>query len=445
MSPNEELDAFLNYLRFPSVSADPHKAKACRDCARWLSDLLASWGLATELCETGGHPILMARSAQVEGLPTILLYGHYDVQPAEPLDQWENPPFEPCVRAGMVYARGATDNKGQTFALLIGLQRMLSQGALPRNVIILIEGSEEIGSPHLAEFLSKNRTALDCDAVLVCDTSMVAEGWPAITLGLRGIVCLELVVHGPVKDLHSGIFGGAVGNPASALSRVLARAQAGRIAIPGLYDRVKEASPLEIASWGELPWNEAWFQSASQCCAKTGEPDRSVLERVWARPTFEINGITSGYQGAGSKTIIPSRASAKISLRLVPDQDPDEVAKLVSAWLLQEVANEGFVGEVTTDHGAPPFVVSPENRFIVAAQEALSETFGRAPALTREGISIPVAAMFQREMSTPVILAGLGLADCDAHSPNECFPLARLEEGAQFFQNFMRRAATLRS
>ncbi len=442
---SEEMGVFFDYLRFPSISAAPEHQQDCRNCGEWLVKLLVEWGLTSGLHETDGHPIVLAHTAKDSNKPTLLIYGHYDVQPVEPLSLWETPPFEPAIREGMVYARGATDNKGQTMALLIGLNRLLKRGPLSVNLVVLIEGSEEVGSPYLAEFIAAHRTALACDGVLVSDTSLVAAGWPAITLGLRGIVCLEILIHGPAKDLHSGIFGGATGNPAQALARVLARATdaQGRIAIPGLYDNVLPVAEKELISWRELPWTEAWFSATTQCSAPAGEQDFSLLERVWARPTFEINGMTSGHQGSGSKTIIPATALAKVSLRLVPNQDPDEIAALVSAWLSHEIAAEGFIGEVTIDHGGYPFFTSPEHPLVHAAQTALTQTFGRAPSFTREGISIPIASLLQREMNVPIILAGLGLADCNAHSPNESFPIAHLELGAQFFEAFVTQLAEL--
>ncbi len=435
----DELAVYFDYLRFPSISAAPAHQQDCRDCANWLVELLAKWGLASALHETDGHPIVLAHTARESSKQTLLIYGHYDVQPVEPLALWETPPFEPSLREGLVHARGATDNKGQTAALLIGLRRLLERGPLPVNLVIFIEGGEEIGSPYLADFISTHRPQIACDGVLVCDTSLVTAGWPAITLGLRGIVCLEILIHGPAKDLHSGIFGGATANPAQALSRILARATDadGRITIPGLYDDVLPVSNKELTSWQVLPWTAEWFTATTRCSAPTGEQNYSLLERVWARPTFEINGLTSGHQGSGSKTIIPTTALAKISLRLVPNQDPDVIAALVATWLNQQIAAEGFVGEVTIDHGGYPFFTPPENPLVHAAEIALTQTFGRAPAFTREGISIPIASLLQREMKVPIILAGLGLADCNAHSPNESFPISHLELGAQFLENYV--------
>jgi acetylornithine deacetylase/succinyl-diaminopimelate desuccinylase-like protein len=441
---NEELELFFDCLRFPSISAKPEHAGDVRACAAWLDELLRGWGLESAVHETVGAPVVLARTASVANAPTVLLYGHYDVQPVEPLDLWTSAPFEPETRDGFVFARGATDNKGQTFSHLLGLRRMLDVGPLPANLVILLEGEEEIGSPNLGAFVRANREALACDAALISDTSLIAPGWPALTLGLRGIACFEVAVHGPRADLHSGMFGGATPNPALTLARILARMhdELGRIAIPGLYDDVLPVPEAELTAWRELPWNEKWFEQTTGARADAGEVGLSVLERVWARPTAEINGLTSGHQGAGSKTIIPADARAKLSFRLAPNQDPDRVAKRVIAWFEEEFAVERMHGAVSYDHGGLPFYTPPDDPFIAAAREALAEVFGRAPALTREGLSIPVAALLQRELEIPVVLAGFGLPDCNAHSPNESYPLAHLDLGAQAFAAFMRRFAS---
>ena len=433
MIRDEELDLFFDYLRSPSISADPARADDVRACANWLNALLSGWGLDSAVQETGGAPVVVARTPVREGLRTVLLYGHYDVQPVEPLELWESAPFEPAVREGKVFARGATDNKGQTFSHLIGLKRLLDRGPLPVNLILLLEGEEEVGSPSLGKFLAENREALSCDVALISDTSLIDSTWPAITLGLRGIACLEVKVTGPSADLHSGMFGGPTPNPALVLSRILARMHdaSGRIVIPGFYDDVLLPDNAELRTWKHLPWNEAWFSAATGIAPGAGEKDFSVLEKVWSRPTAEINGLTSGYQGAGSKTIIPSEASAKLSFRLVPNQDPDVVAEKVGDWFGAQFAAEGVAGEVSYDHGGLPFYVPPDHPFLQSAIRSLTTVFGREPALTREGLSIPVATMLAQELRVPVVLAGLGLPDCQAHAPNESFPVSHLELGAR--------------
>jgi len=448
MIPDPHLELFFDYLRFPSISARPDCAAEVRGCADWLCALLASWSLEAEVHDTLGAPVVLARTAAQPDRPTVLLYGHYDVQPVEPLDLWQNPPFEPAVRDGFVFARGATDNKGQTFSHLLGLRRLLKNGGPACNVTILLEGEEEIGSPHLETFIAERRETLACDVALISDTSLIATGWPALTLGLRGIACFEIEARGPALDLHSGMFGSATPNPALALSRVLGRLHdsSGRIAIPGFYDSLLEVPELERSSWSSLPWNESWFESTTGIFPSGGERDRTVLERVWSRPTAEINGLTSGHQGPGSKTIIPSRASAKVSFRLVPGQAPDEVATLVVPWFQNELAAEGVTPAVSFDHGGLPFYTPPDSPCIQSAAKALAVTFGRPPAFTREGLSIPVAAILARQLHAPVVLAGLGLPDCQAHAPNESYPLAHLELGAQLFPALLQEwAQTLRS
>ena len=348
---------FFEYLRFASISADPAKASELQACADWMGSLLRDWGMKVEVHITKGAPVVLAKSPHQQGKPTLLLYGHYDVQPAEPLDLWLNPPFEPAIREGMIYARGATDNKGQTFSHLLGLRKLLEKGPLPLNVIVLLEGEEEVGSPNFQNYLEEHREALSCNAILISDTSMIAPGKPALTLGLRGIACFDIIARGPFADLHSGMFGGAVPNPALALSKVLSRmiAEDGGIMIPGFYEGCIPIPEQELEAWKSLPWNDDWFKKATGIAPRGGGKNLGVLERVWGRPTAEINGITSGYQGSGSKTIIPSSASAKLSCRLVPGQNPESIAALVKQWVERELEEEGVIGNVIYDHGGKPF------------------------------------------------------------------------------------------
>lgn len=450
-----DLEEFFELLRFPSVSALPERRESVAACADWLAGLLRRWGLEAE-CVTaadGAPPVVVARSAPKPGLPAVLIYGHYDVQPAEPLELWESPPFEPHVRDGMVAARGATDNKGQTFSLLLGVKHLLAGGGgLPANVKIVLEGEEEVGSPHFGAFLERHAARLACDAALIADTSMVAPGWPALTLGLRGILCVEIAAKGPRRDLHSGMFGGPATNPALALCKALAGLtdDGGTIRIPGFYDDVRPVPEEELAHWRELPWDAAWFERTTGLRPVAGEPPSgcgreersySLLERLWARPTAEINGLTSGHQGDGSKTIIPARASAKLSFRLVPDQDAGRLAPVVTEWLRRAVEAQGVEAEAVFDHGGEPFHMPPDDPAVRAAAESLEAVFGRRPALVREGLSIPAALLLRRHLGAPVVLAGLGLPDCQAHAPNETFPLAHLGLGAAFLADFLRRAA----
>lgn len=435
-----EAELFFEYLRFASISADPEYASEVNACALWLSSLLASWGMESKVHESIGAPIVLAKTVHLPDKPTLLLYGHYDVQPAAPLDLWISPPFEPEVRDGMIYARGATDNKGQTFSHLLGLRELLDEKSAPLNVIVLLEGEEEIGSPNFQSFLNAHREELSCDVMLISDTSMIAAGKPALTLGLRGIACFDIIARGPATDLHSGMFGGATPNPALALSRTLARmiAPDGSIAIPGFENGSLPVPKEELKSWKSLPCDDSWFEAVTGIAPTGGERVRPVLERIWGRPTAEINGLTAGYQGAGSKTIIPSVASAKLSCRLIPGQDPDAIAALVKMWVEQELRAEGVTGSVIYDHGGKPFYTAPDNPFIRAAKRAVERVFGIPPALTREGLSIPAAVMLQELLHVPVVLLGLGLSDCQAHAPNESYPLAHLELGPGLFRELAR-------
>jgi len=436
---------FFEYLRFASISADPAQAPEMQSCAEWMSLLLQKWGMQVEIHMTKGAPVVFAKTEHQQGKPTLLLYGHYDVQPAEPLNLWLSPPFDPEIREGMIYGRGATDNKGQTFSHLLGLRELLVHGTLSVNVLVLLDGEEEIGSPNMQEYLEERREALSCDAILISDTSMIAPGKPALTLGFRGIACFDIIVQGPRADLHSGMFGGAVSNPALALSKVLSRmiAEDGGIAIPKFYEGCLPVPAQELESWQRLPWDEAWFEKATGIAPRGGEKNRSMLERVWGRPTAEINGITSGYQGNGSKTIIPSSASAKLSCRLVPGQDSEAIVALVKDWIEKELEKEGVTGMVIYDHGGEPFYTAPDNAFIQAAIAVTENLFGMPPALTREGLSIPAAVMLQKCLQVPVIMLGLGLPDCQAHAPNESYPHAHLDLGAVFFQKFTAKIATM--
>jgi len=344
-----------------------------------------------------------------------------------------------------VVARGATDNKGQTFTHILGTEALLATGAeLPVNLIYLLEGEEEIGSPHLGAFLAAHREELACDIIVVSDTSMVREGYPAITTGLRGISCLEVKVSGPRADLHSGMFGGTVANPALELSRLLAKLhrEDGSIAIPGFYDDVLPLSESERTVWHELPYGDAELLEATGSPKICGEKGYTALERIWARPTAEINGLTSGYQGHGSKTIVPASASAKLSFRLVPWQDPEKIAAQVRAFL-EGITPDTVRVEVSYDHGGEPYYLAPDFPDALAASEALSEIFGKAPAHIREGLSIPIVMLFRKILQRETLLIGLGLPDCNAHSPNETFPVAHIDLGIQLHAALLKRLAAV--
>jgi acetylornithine deacetylase/succinyl-diaminopimelate desuccinylase-like protein len=436
MLTQSQLDDLFSYLRFPSISADPNRKDAMTDCASWLAQKFSGLGFAATVHNTEGSPVVLAKSLFSAGRKTVLIYGHYDVQPVDPIALWKQNPFEPFIENGFVIARGATDNKGQTMCHILGSEAALKiHGELPVNLIFLIEGEEEIGSPHLGKFLESHRETLKCDAIVISDTSMAGPGFPAIVCGLRGIACLEIKLTGPKTDLHSGMFGGAVANPAMELVRVLARLHHpdGSIAVPGFYDEVLPVGVSERDGWRNIPFNNRAILEAAGAPELAGEKKFSALERLWIRPTAEINGLTAGYQGAGSKTIIPREAGAKLSFRLVPNQHPDVIAAKVREYL-QSLCPSAVRLEISYDHGGEPFYADPDSQFSRVAQSALSEVFGRAPALIREGISIPIVSLLQRILKRDPLLIGLGLADCNAHAPNESFPLVQLEQGIKLHQ-----------
>jgi succinyl-diaminopimelate desuccinylase len=418
-------------LRIPSVSADSAFAGDVRRAAQWLRDHLAGIGLAAELIETGGHPVVYAETPPVPGKPAALVYGHYDVQPPDPLGEWTTPPFEPTVRDGKVFARGATDDKGQMLTHLKSLQAWLAAGGkLPMQVKLVIEGEEEVGSEHLERFLKENSQRLACDCVVISDTSQFAPGVPAITYGLRGIAYFEVKVTGPKQDLHSGVFGGGVMNPAIALAKMLAGLidAEGRVTVPGFYDDVQPLTDAERAEFAALPFDEAAFREQLGVDALTGETGFSTLERRWARPTFDVNGLTSGYQGEGAKTVLPARASAKFSFRLVPNQDPHKVAKGLRQRLA-ELLPAGVRMELVEHHGAPGVVMPLDSPYLQAAAAAIEKGFGRRPVFIREGGSIPIVNTFADVLGADVLLLGWGQNDDNPHSPNEKFSLDDFHRG----------------
>ncbi|MBA3480360.1 MAG: dipeptidase [Pirellulales bacterium] len=421
----------LELLRIPSVSADPAFAGDVRRAAEWVRAHLDRIGLTAELIETGGHPIVYAESPPVPGAPVALVYGHYDVQPPDPLDEWETPPFEPMVRDGKVFARGATDDKGQMLTHVKSVESWLAAaGKLPLQVKLLIEGEEEVGSEHLESFLKDNAKRLACDCVVISDTSQFAPGVPAITYGLRGIAYFELKLTGPKQDLHSGVFGGAVANPANALTKMLgALVDAdGRVTIPGFYDDVQPLTDREQQEFASLPFNEATFKQQLGVETLAGEAGFSTLERRWARPTLDINGLTSGYQGAGAKTVLPAKASAKLSCRLVPNQDPKKVAAALRKRLT-ELLPPGSRMELVDHHGAPGVVMPIDSPYLQAAAAAIETGFERRPVFIREGGSIPIVNTFAAVLDADVLLLGWGQNDDNPHSPNEKFSLSDYHRG----------------
>lgn len=429
----QTLDQLMEFLRIPSVSADPARAADVERCAEWLARRFADVGLAASVDPTGGHPAVVAEWRDAPGAPTILIYGHYDVQPAGPLEAWTADPFHPVVRDGNLIARGATDDKGQLFCHLAGTGAHLkAKGTLPLNLLFLIEGEEESGSTHLEAFVEANRARLDCDAVVVSDSSQFAAGVPAITYGLRGLAFFEITVSGPSRDLHSGSFGGAVRNPANALAQMIAglHDQQGRVSIPGFYDEVRPLETWERDEFARLPFDEEAYGRDLGVDMLWGEAGFTVLERVWARPTLDVNGLWSGYTGAGAKTVIPSAATAKVSCRLVPDQDPARISDLVEAELRRRCPC-GCAVDVKMLHGARPVLLPVDTPAIQAARQALVQGFGAEPVFIREGGSIPVVETFGRVLGAPVALIGFGRPDDRAHGPDEKISLDDFWKGVR--------------
>ena len=428
------LEEYFTLLRFPSVSTDQKYADKVRDCANWVSQKLEKIGLESKVVSTPGHPIVWARNKHKSGRPTVLIYGHYDVQPPDPLELWDSPPFEPVLKDGYVFARGATDNKGQIFSHILGLQETIEKnGDLPVNVNLVIEGEEEVGSQNLGKFLTDNREALKCDVVLVSDTGMVAPKTPTLSYGLRGVAALEVKVTSAKMDLHSGVFGGAVANPAAALARLLASLHDanGHITVPGFYDDVEPLQDWERKAWKNLPLDpDKEMLDETKAPALFGEAGFTTLERIWARPTAEINGMGSGYQGPGTKTVLPSHAMAKLTFRLVPNQNGDKIVDLVKKHL-QKNLPPGVTAEMVTGHSGPWYLTDPNSKFGKAAQRALKKAFSKDVALIREGGSIPIVSDFRSILGVETLLLGLALSNCRAHSPNENFPLENLEAGIQ--------------
>jgi acetylornithine deacetylase/succinyl-diaminopimelate desuccinylase-like protein len=421
----------LELLRIPSVSADPAFAPEVRRAAAWVRDKLAAVGLKSEIIDTGGHPIVYAESPPVPGAPVALVYGHYDVQPPDPLDEWTTPPFEPTIRDGKVFARGATDDKGQMLTHVQSLAAWLKvAGKLPLQVKCLIEGEEEVGSEHLGPFLRNNAQRLACNCVVISDTSQFAPGAPAITYGLRGIAYFELRLTGSKQDLHSGVFGGGVANPANAMAKMLAGLvdDQGRITIAGFYDDVIALTDRERKEFASLPFDEAAFKSQLGVEELAGEVGYSTIERRWARPTLDVNGLTSGYQGAGAKTVLPARASAKLSCRLVPNQDPKKVAAGLRKRLT-ELLPAGIKMELVEHHGGAGIVMPLDSPYLQAAAAAVETGFQKRPVFIREGGSIPIVNTFAEVLKADVLLLGWGQNDDNPHSPNEKFSLDDYHRG----------------
>lgn len=429
------LEELKQYLRIPSVSAQPNHAADVQSAAKWVSDHCNSIGLHAAVHSTPGHPVVVAstRSKRKTGSkkPHFLVYGHYDVQPAEPFELWNTPPFEPTIQNGNIYARGSTDNKGQHFAHIKAVEGWLKTGTkLPCDITILLEGEEEVGSPNLAPFLRSHKDQFEVDAVVVSDTGMPGPKHPALTYALRGVAALEVHLYGPDRDLHSGIYGGAVDNPAMVLCQMLGslRDPDGGINVPGFYDGVQELADFERRQAERHPLTESRFRKLVGAKALFGESGYNHLEQCSARPTLEINGLTSGYQGVGSKTIVPAKASAKLTMRLVPNQKPAKVVAAVKRRL-RELCPPSIRMEIEGGHEGEPYYMDPTGPLAKAGIKALREAFGHEPILLREGGSIPIVNDFKKILKADTLLLGLALPDDNLHSPNEKFSLANFSKG----------------
>ena len=432
----------LEFVRIPSVSAQSVHAADMVRCADWLVAKLRQIGLEAGKEPTPGNPIVLGKTPRDPSKKTVLIYGHYDVQPPEPLELWTSPPFDPQIRDGKIYGRGASDNKGQILAHILGVGEALAEGPLPVNVIFLIEGEEEVGSEHLADFLEKHRAELACDAIAISDTGMAADGYPTLSYALRGIAAMEVRVFGPSHDLHSGIYGGAVANPATAAARLIASLHdaQGRVAIEGFYDDVQPMQAWEREAAAESPVSDQAIAEQAGVSELWGEEGYSSVERIGARPTAEINGIGSGYQGEGSKTVLPAEAFFKVTFRLVANQNPETVLKQARRHF-EKHKPPGVRLEIIDGHGGEPFFLNPKSAQGAAACHALEAVFGKKPALTREGGSIPILADFQKILGHPALLLALASPDCRAHSPNENFPVENFLTGIQLNKALLKELA----
>ena len=429
---NRYLEELKEFVRIPSISADPEKAENMIDCANWVKGQLDNMGMEnTEIIETKGHSSVYGEWCKAEGKPTILIYGHYDVQPVDPVDLWDSPPFEPTVKNGGLYGRGTVDDKGQILLHMKAVEAHLqAEGELPINIKFLVEGEEEVGSVNLVPLIKDNLEKLKADLILISDSSMFAKGMPSICYGLRGISYFELRVKGTNGDLHSGSFGGAVINPANALARIIAKLkdENGRILIPGIYDDVLPLTDEERKVFANLPHDDEKYRKMLGAPELFGEEGYSTLERVWARPCLDVNGIISGYTGNGAKTVIPAKASAKISLRLVPNQTPDRVEELFRKYI-EEIAPPSVEVEIETLHGGMPYISPIDNPIFDSVREALKKGFKADTVAIREGGSIPIVTDFTELLKSPVILIGFGLPDENAHAPNEWIDLENYQKG----------------
>ena len=438
------LSELFALLRMPSVSADSSYKPSIEATAQWIKEALLAAGCdKAEVCETPGNPVVYGEKHVGDNLPTVLVYGHYDVQPADPVALWDTDPFEPVIKKtelhpdGAIFARGACDDKGQMFMHVKALEYMVKEGKLPCNVKFMIEGEEEVGSKNLGWFVERNKEKLKNDIILISDTSIIAADIPSINVSLRGLSYMEVEVTGPNKDLHSGVYGGAVANPVNVLSKMIAQLhdENNHITIPHFYDKVKEISAEERALFAEIPFSLEEYKKDLGVADVQVEKGYSVIESAATRPSLDVNGIWGGYIGEGAKTIIPSKASAKISMRLVPDQEPKEIEALFTEYFTQ-IAPEGFTVKVTSLGGGPAYAMPIDNDGYRAAEKAMEKTFGKRPIPTPEGGSIPIVALFEKELGTKSVLMGFGYDSDLIHSPNEHYGLFNFFKGIETIPYF---------
>jgi acetylornithine deacetylase/succinyl-diaminopimelate desuccinylase-like protein len=438
------LEELKEFLRIPSISTLPEHRPDIDRAANFVADSLRRAGMENvEIIPTDKHPLVYADWMHAPGKPTVLCYGHYDVQPADPLDEWKSPPFEPTVRDGNIYGRGTADDKGQMYMHVKAIETLRAvSGTLPLNVKFLIEGEEEVGGASIAKYVAENREKLKADVALVSDTEMYEAGMPTLCVGLRGLIYMEVEATGPMRDLHSGLYGGAAPNAVYGLIELLSKAKNARgvIQVPGIYDDVEPPAPAEKESWEKLPFSEKAFLKKEVGSTKlTGEPGHSVLERIWARPTLEVHGIAGGFTGAGAKTVIPAKATAKVSIRLVPRQDPDKVVAAFREFVKKKTP-KGIKTEVRVLSASPGLVVNPDHPAIRIAAEAFSDIFEKPTVFIRSGGSIPIVGDFANHLGIPTVLMGFGLPDDGLHSPNEKYHLPNYYKGimtiAHFFEKY---------
>jgi len=432
------LQELVDLLKFPSISADPNYAEHVHKCSEYVADRMKSAGLdAVEIMPTAGYPIVYGEKFLSSDHQTILVYGHYDVQPADPIELWSTPPFEPVVRDGKIYARGAADDKGQFYMHFKALEIILKENKLNCNIKVIIEGEEEVGSENLETFVNQNREKLSCDSIVISDTSMISNEHPSITTGLRGLCYMEVEVTGPNRDLHSGIYGGAVANPINTLCKMITSLQDenGTVTIPNFYDKVKTIDAEERKAMAAAPFDINEYKKHLDIDDVYGEKEYSVLERTSIRPTLDVNGIWGGYIGEGAKTVLPSKAFAKISMRLVPDQDYKEISKLFENHF-KSIAPKSVKIKVTPHHGGEPAVTPITSVAYKAAEKAIFATYGKNPIPLRGGGSIPIVSMFKRILGVDTVLLGFGLDSDAIHSPNEHYNLWNYYQGIETLCHF---------